>query len=77
MAGNDDGGPDNQLREMPEDQAAASLARNPAQSGATNRRTLRDQERRLGEELAQPAPGKLRRRRPRVHCSSPGGGGMT
>jgi len=47
MAGSDDGGPDNQPREMPKDQAAASLARNPAQSSATNRRTLRDQERRL------------------------------
>ena len=31
-----------------------------------------------GEELRQPAPGKIRRRHgARVHCSSPGGAGMT
>jgi len=53
MAVSEDGEPDHQLQEMLDDQAAVSLAPNPAQTGATKRRTLRDQERRLLDQERQ------------------------
>ena len=47
MAVSEDGDPDNQLQQIIDDQAEVALARNPAQTGATMRQALHDQERRL------------------------------
>ena len=50
MAGSEDGEPDHQLPETVEDQAAFSLAPNPARTHATMRQALHDQEQRLLDE---------------------------
>jgi hypothetical protein len=47
MAVSEDGEPDNLPQEMIDDHAGVSLTRNPAQTGATRRQVLHDQERRL------------------------------
>ena len=50
MAGSDDAEPDHQLPEPAGDQAAVSLAPDPARTGATMRQALHDREQRLPDQ---------------------------